>query len=61
MRYYSPTSIQSRLTSLRNRHFMTSRKIDTESKKPNPDGFLLQELKRRRLKLKDEITGYSLI
>jgi hypothetical protein len=40
---------------------MTSRKIDTESKKPNPDGFLLQELKRRRLKLKDEITGYSLI
>jgi len=61
MRNHSSSSIKARLNALKARHLMTSKKIKTESNRMNPDNFLLQDLKRRRLHLKDEIAGYSFI
>jgi len=58
---YSPSNIKARLNALKARHLLTSNKIKSESNRVNPDSFLLQDLKRRRLKLKDEIVGYSFI
>lgn len=60
MRSYSSTSIKARLNALKSRHLLTSRNIKAESSKPNPDLFALQNMKRRRLQLKDEIAGYAL-
>ena len=59
--HHSSSNIKARLNALKTRHLMTSRTIREESSRVNPDNFLLQDLKRRRLKLKDEIAGYSFV
>ena len=56
MRSYSAHIIKARIKSLKARHIATS-----ERSRTNPDQFVLQDMKRRRLKLKDEIAGYSFI
>lgn len=61
MRSYSSSTIKARLRSLKARHLLTSDTIKNESKRINPDNFLLQDLKRSQHKLKDEIAGYSFI
>jgi hypothetical protein len=61
MRNHSSSNIKARLNALKTRHLMTSRTIREENSRVNPDNFLLQDLKRRRLKLKDEIAGYSFV
>ncbi len=61
MRNYSSSTIKSRLNALKARHLMTSKTIKNESGRVYSDNYLLQDLKRRRLRLKDEIAGYSFI
>lgn len=61
MSNYSSSSISSRIRSLRSRHLTTSKNIRSEILRPSPDAFKLQKMKRQRLKLKDEIAGYSFI
>ncbi len=61
MRSYSSSTLRARLKSLKARHLLTSKTIKNEASRRNPDSLLLQDLKRRRLKLKDEIAGYSFI
>lgn len=61
MRNYSPSTIRTHLKALKAKHLQTSKTIQNENSRPDPDSFLLQNLKRRRLKLKDEIAGYSFI
>ena len=57
MHRYSPTATNGRLEALKSRHSHASNAIRREGNRVNPDMFLLQELKRERLKLKDEIVG----
>jgi len=59
MRKYSPTGMTARLEALKTRHLNTSNAITREGRRPDPDIFLLKELKRRRLRLKNEIAGHS--
>ena len=61
MRSYTAHIIKARIKSLKARHIATSESIRTERSRSNPDQFVLQDMKRRRLKLKDEIAGYSFI
>ena len=61
MRNHSSSTLKARLKALKARHLMTSKTIKNECGRVNPDNFLLQDLKRRRLRLKDEIAGYSFI
>ena len=61
MRNHSSSNIKARINALKTRHLMTSRTIREESSRVNPNSFLIQDLKRRRLKLKDEIAGYSFV
>lgn len=58
---YASSAISARLKALKSRHLTTSINIRLEQSRRNPDPFRLQEMKRKRLKLKDEIAGYSFI
>jgi len=61
MRSYSAQTIKARIKSLKARHIATSESIRNERNRANPNQFTIQDLKRRRLKLKDEIAGYCFI
>jgi len=50
-------STQDRLEALRQRHADIDLRIDQEVHRPHPDEIQLQELKRQKLKLKDEIAS----
>ncbi|TDL76351.1 DUF465 domain-containing protein [Palleronia sediminis] len=48
-------SVSSRVQELRRRHETLSREVENAQKKPGFDGLALVELKRRKLRLKEEI------
>lgn len=48
-------SVQDRIDSLKFKHEELESRIEKESIRPHPDDDLLHELKRQKLKLKDEI------
>lgn len=48
-------SLSSHLAELRRKHASLEAKIETELKRPFADGLRLAELKREKLRLKDEI------
>lgn len=48
-----------RLQSLRTKHADLENTIDTEVRKPLPDTAMLAELKRQKLRIKDEIERHS--
>ena len=50
---------KARHESLERKHSDLEKQILEESKRPQPDENLLHELKKRKLKLKEEITGLS--
>jgi hypothetical protein len=52
-------SIDARLANLRDRHRQAKSKIAEELKRPAPCSFTLQKLKRKRLKIKDEVARYD--
>ncbi|WNO52570.1 YdcH family protein [Stakelama saccharophila] len=43
------------LSSLKAKHHSLDRRIDAESHRPHPDQFLLAELKRRKLRVKEQM------
>lgn len=52
-------SIKARMANLRHRHTDVKARIAEELKRPAPCSMALQRLKRRRLKIKDEIARYE--
>jgi hypothetical protein len=46
---------QSYLISLETKHAELDRRIDEERLRPHPDAFLLQDLKKQKLKIKEEL------
>ena len=47
--------LETRLDNLRVRHAELKSEINTETRRPLPDSLTLQALKRRKLRLKEEI------
>lgn len=47
--------MESRIASLRERHRRLEEAIDEENGRPAPNDFILSDLKRRKLRIKDEI------
>jgi len=54
-----PMNADAHISALQQRHAALQRAIDEESNRPHPDPIVLQELKRRKLQLKDRITQNS--
>lgn len=52
-------SLDARLDALRSRHHSLEEEIDQENQRPHPDDARLAELKREKLRLKDEIERLS--
>jgi len=52
-------SIKARMANLRDRHQTVKARIAEELKRPAPCSMMLQQLKRRRLHIKDEIARYD--
>jgi hypothetical protein len=50
-------AISERLESLRERHAHLEREIDQENQRPHPDDYVINQLKREKLRIKDEIQG----
>jgi hypothetical protein len=50
-------AIESRIRELGSRHESLDRKIQEETSRPVSDGTALRELKRQKLRLKEEIEG----
>ena len=50
-------AIESRIRELGSRHEVLDRKIQEETSRPGSDGTALRELKRQKLRLKEEIEG----
>ena len=50
-------AIESRIRELGSRHENLDRKIQEETNRPGSDGTTLMELKRQKLRLKEEIEG----
>lgn len=50
-------AIESRIRELGSRHESLDRTIQEETKRPASDGTRLRELKRQKLRLKEEIEG----
>lgn len=48
-----------RLQSLHTKHATLERTIDTEVRRPLPDAAMIAELKRQKLRIKDEIERFS--
>jgi hypothetical protein len=48
-------SLQDRISALRERHASLETQIDDESNRPHPDDWRIAELKRQKLRIKDEI------
>jgi hypothetical protein len=52
-------NLSSHLTELRKKHQTLSEAIETEQRSPGSDGLRITELKRQKLRLKDEIERLS--
>ena len=52
-------SILDRVASLKTKHSELQNKISAEEMRPQPDEIAIYELKRQKLKLKDEINALS--
>ena len=50
-------SLDERIESLRVRHAALDDKINQENQRPHPDDLLVLELKREKLRIKDQITA----
>ncbi len=48
-------SIEDRLSALRHKHADLESKIENENSRPHPDDSAIAELKRQKLRVKDEI------
>lgn len=49
-------STKARIVSLQDQHTALERKIENETKRPHPNEPLLNDMKKQKLKLKEEIT-----
>ncbi|SCA55728.1 conserved hypothetical protein [Candidatus Terasakiella magnetica] len=49
-------SVLDRIESLKSKHIELENKIEAEEIRPHPDDDLIHDLKRQKLKLKDEIS-----
>jgi len=52
-------SVDERIDSLHVKHATLERAIEEESQRPHPDDFRLIELKREKLRVKDEIAHHQ--
>ena len=52
-------SVEEHLESLRAKHATLEDEIDVENQRPHPDDMKLQELKREKLRIKDEIADLA--
>lgn len=52
-------SVEEHIDSLRSKHASLETAIDQENMRPHPDELKLQELKREKLRIKDEISGLN--
>ncbi len=52
-------TMKSRYHALVSKHLAIEKKIATELKRPLPDGFALQRLKRQKLMLRDQIESWE--
>lgn len=43
---------------LQAKHALLDRRIESESQRPAPDGFVIAELKKRKLKIKEELAAH---
>ncbi len=50
---------ESHLSSLKDKHAELEQAIEAENSRPLPDEMLIQELKRQKLRIKDEIVRIS--
>jgi hypothetical protein len=50
-----PMNADERVDSLRDKHAFLKRAIEEENERPHPDDIRLSELKREKLRIKDEI------
>ena len=48
-----------RIASLRTKHAAIENAIDAEEHRPHPDDLRIVELKREKLRIKDQIAGHS--
>ncbi len=48
-------SAQEHIEALRSKHQVLKHEIDEENQRPHPDDFRIAELKRQKLRIKDEI------
>lgn len=48
-------SVEDRIASLKAKHHELEHAIDEENNRPHPDDGVIADLKRRKLKIKDEI------
>ncbi len=53
-------SVSSHLDELRRKHAVLEQKIETETRSPGSDDLQITEMKREKLRLKDEILRLSL-
>ena len=52
-------TVAEHIEALVTKHHALEDKIDHESQRPHPDDLILKELKREKLRIKDEIVGLS--
>lgn len=52
-------SLEDRIQSLKLRHRQLETELEQEAHRPHPDDFHIAEIKRQKLKLKDEIATLS--
>jgi hypothetical protein len=50
-----PMQADERIDSLRDKHASLERAIEEENQRPHPDDFRLSQLKREKLRIKDQI------
>tara|TARA_B100002003_G_scaffold122175_1_gene112749 strand:- start:86 stop:253 length:168 start_codon:yes stop_codon:yes gene_type:complete len=48
---------QDRVSMLKSKHFGLEQEIDIENKRPHPDDTLVANLKRQKLRIKDELAS----
>ena len=48
-------SVQEHIEALRSKHLDLKHEIEEENQRPHPDDFRIAELKRQKLRIKDEI------
>ncbi len=52
-------SVEEHIEALRAKHATLEDEIEQENQRPHPDDIRLQELKREKLRIKDEIAGLA--